>query len=102
MAIYQIPLTVGAYQTQTLSFNQSRIKITLKYNDIGHCWTMDVHDVTFDKLICEGLSIVCGVPLLWRTTQPYYLWCEDKSGLSLDPMTVADLGTRCELYIGEK
>ena len=46
--------------------------------------------------------MVCGVPLLVRSAQPYFFWVEDNSGNTLDPMFETDFNGRCSLYIGEK
>lgn len=98
----RIHLTQAAFQEQTLLFKGIKIRITLRYNSNGQFWAMDVYEPERKRQICQGLSVVCGVPMLWRTTQDYYLWCEDESGANLDPMTSDDLGTRCFLYIGDK
>ncbi|HHF4806185.1 TPA: hypothetical protein ACPPHQ_000071 [Haemophilus influenzae] len=79
-----------------------KIRLTLRFNSIGQFWAMDVFESVNQKQICRGHAIACGVPLLARTTQPYFFYLDDESGAELDPMSMEDLGTRCFLYIGEK
>ena len=100
--LYQIPVTQSPYQEQTFEFNGVKIRLTLRFNSIGKFWAMDVFEPVNQQQICKGLSLVCGVPLLNRSTQPYFLWLTDESGANLDPMSLSDLGIRCLLYIGAK
>lgn len=102
MQLYQIPITQDPYQELSFDFEGTKIRLTLRFNSIGQFWAVDVFEPVNQVQICEGLSLVCGVPLLWRTAQPYFLWVSDESGAGLDPMSLDDLGTRCFLYIGEK
>lgn len=102
MQLYKIPVSQQPYQEFTLDFQGTKIRITLRFNSVGQFWAIDAYEPLNQRQICQGLSLVCGVPMLIRTTQPYFLWCEDASGADLDPMTLTDLGNRCVLYIGEK
>lgn len=102
MVRYQIPITQDPYQEQTFNYNGRKLRLTLRYNSVGQCWAFDLYDVTSQTQLTQGASLVCGVPLLWRTSLPYFLWCEDESGGHLDPMYLDDLGTRCFLYVTEK
>ena len=102
MQLHQIPITNAPFQEQTIEFLNRKIRITLRFNSIGNSWVMDVFEQINQKQICQGLALVCGVKLLERTTQPYFLWLSDESGANLDPMSLNDLGSRCFLYIGEK
>ena len=98
----KIPLTQHPYQEQTFEFNGIKIRLTLRFNSIGQFWAMDVFEPVNQKQICRGHALACGVPLLARSTQPYFFYLDDESGAELDPMSMEDLGTRCFLYIGEK
>lgn len=98
----QIPITQSPFQEQSFDFNGTKIRLTLRFNSVGNFWAMDIYEPINQRQICQGLSLVCGVPLLNRGVQPYFFWCEDESGADLDPMSLADLGTRCQLYIGVK
>lgn len=98
----QIPVTQSPHQEQTFEFNGTKIRLTLRFNSIGKFWAMDVFEPVNQKQICTGQSLACNVPILARSTQPYFLYLEDESGAELDPVGMSDLGTRCFLYIGEK
>lgn len=98
----QIPLTSSPYQEQTFDFLGRKIRLTLRFNSLGNFWAMDVFEPVNQKQICLGQALACGVPLLARSTQPYFFYLDDESGAELDPMSIEDLGTRCFLYIGEK
>lgn len=102
MQYHQIFVTQEPHQEQTFEFHQTKLRLTLRYNSIGQFWAFDLYDITRQKWIAQGASLVCGVPILWRTSRPYFLWCEDESGANLDPIRLDDLGTRCFLYIAEK
>lgn len=98
----QILLTQHPYQEQTFEFNGTKIRLTLRFNSVGKFWAMDVFEPVNQKQICTGQALACNVPILARSTQPYFFYLEDESGAELDPVEMADLGTRCFLYIGEK
>ncbi|OOF84450.1 hypothetical protein BKG93_07795 [Rodentibacter ratti] len=98
----QIPVNQSPYQEQSFEFNGIKIRLTLRFNSVGRFWAMDVYEPVNQKQICTGQALACGVPLLARSTQPYFFYLEDESGADLDPMDLTDLGTRCFLYIGEK
>lgn len=98
----QIPVTQSPHQEQTFEFNGIKIRLTLRFNSIGKFWAMDVFEPVNQKQICTGQSLASNVPILARSTQPYFLYLEDESGAELDPVGMSDLGTRCFLYIGEK
>lgn len=102
MSYFKIPVTQEPYQEMSFDFNGVKLRLTLRYNSIGQFWAFDLYDVAHQKHIVQGMSLVCGVPLLWRSTQTYFLQCEDESGAEIDPMYLEDLGTRCFLYIAEK
>lgn len=97
-----IPVTQSPYQEQTFDFNGRKIRLTLRFNSIGEFWAMDVYEPVTQRQICQGQALACGVPILLRSTQPYFFYLEDESGAELDPFGIDDLGTRCFLYIGEK
>lgn len=99
---YQIPLTNAPYQEQTFEFLGRKIKLTLRYNSIAQTWFMDIIEPIEQRVICQGLALISGVPLLNRTTQPYQLWLVEQSDLGLDPISLQDLATRFILYIEEK
>ena len=98
----KIPLTQHPYQEQTFEFSGIKIRLTLRFNSIGQFWAMDIFEPVNQKQICRGQALACGVPLLTRSTQPYFFYLDDESGAGLDPVGMSDLGTRCFLYIGEK
>lgn len=100
--LQQIPVSSQPLQEMTFNFNGRTLRITLRFNSVCECWSVDLFDMTKQKQISQGLGLVCGVPLLWRTSQPYFLWLEDESNQNLDPMSLSDMGNRCTLYIGEK
>ena len=100
--MHQINLTQSPYQEQTFEFNGIKIRLTLRFNSIGQFWAMDIFEPVNQKQICRGQALACGVPLLTRSTQPYFFYLDDESGAGLDPVGMSDLGTRCFLYIGEK
>lgn len=102
MILHQLPLSSSPYQEQTIDFLGRKIRITLRFNSIGNFWAMDVFEPVAQKIICEGTALVCGVPLLIRTSQPYFFWLSDESGANLDPLSIQDLGARCLLFVGEK
>lgn len=102
MTMKQIPVNQSPYQEQSFEFNGIKIRLTLRFNSVGRFWAMDVYEPVNQKQICTGQALACGVPLLARSTQPYFFYLEDESGADLDPMDLTDLGTRCFLYIGEK
>lgn len=97
-----IPVTQSPYQEQTFDFNGRKIRLTLRFNSIGEFWAMDVYEPVAQKQICQGQALACGVPILLRSTQPYFFYLEDESGADLDVMAASDLGIRCLLYIGAK
>lgn len=98
----QIPVTQSPHQEQTFEFNGAKIRLTLRFNSVGKFWAMDVFEPVNQKQICTGQALACNVPILARSTQPYFFYLEDESGAELDPVGMSDLGTRCFLYIGEK
>lgn len=97
-----IPVTPTPFQELRFEFNGARLQLTLCFNSVGQFWAFDLFDISRNRQICSGSSLVCGVPLLLRKSTPYFLWCEDESGAELDPLSIDDLGSRCFLYIGEK
>lgn len=98
----QIPVTQSPHQEQTFEFSGVKIRLTLRFNSVGKFWAMDVFEPVNQKQICTGQALACNVPILARSTQPYFFYLEDESGAELDPVGMSDLGTRCFLYIGEK
>ncbi|MDH2927220.1 MULTISPECIES: phage baseplate plug family protein [Lonepinella] len=100
--LHQIPVSNAPYQEQTFAFNDLKIRLTLRWNSIGEFWAMDVYETIAQKQICQGVSLVVGVPILWHSTQPYYFLLTDEYGANLDPMSYTDLGSRYLLYIVEK
>lgn len=98
---HQIPISSAPFQEMTFSFSETVLRLTLRFNSVGECWTFDLYDTLKQKQIAEGMGIVCGVPLLWRCSTPYFLWLEDENGTDLDPMTANDLN-RFSLFIGLK
>lgn len=98
----QIPVTQSPHQEQTFEFNGNKIRLTLRFNSVGKFWAMDVFEPVNQKQICTGQALACNVPILVRSTQPYFFYLEDESGAELDPVGMSDLGTRCFLYIGDK
>lgn len=97
--IYNIPVTAEPYQEQTFDFNGIKIRLTLRFNSIGQCWVMDIYEPLTQQQICNGVSLVIGVPILYRNTRPYYFIVSDESGGELDPISLNALGNRCLLYI---
>lgn len=98
----QIHLTQSPYQEQTFDFNGIEIRLTLRFNSVGNFWAMDVFEPNAQRKICQGYALACGIPMLMRSTQPYFFYLEDESSAELDLISMEDLGTRCFLYIGEK
>ncbi|MGP1572936.1 phage baseplate plug family protein [Aggregatibacter segnis] len=98
----QIPVTQSPHQEQTFEFNGTKIRLTLRFNSVSKFWAMDVFEPVNQKQICTGQALACNVPILERSTQPYFFYLEDESGAELDSVGMSDLGTRCFLYIGEK
>lgn len=102
MNFQQIPVSNAIYQEFDIDYGKERLRFTLRFNSVGSFWVLDLFDLRRNRTICRGLSLAVGVPLLWRTSLPFFLWLEDESGLNLDPITEDDMGSRCFLYIGEK
>lgn len=101
--MYLVPVLVGVpYQEQVLGFENLKIRLTLKYNSVGRFWTMDVYEMRAKRWIAQGLSLVCGLPLLNRTTQTFDFLVSDESGANIDPIELSDLGTRSLLFIDLK
>lgn len=95
--ISQIQLTNSTYQSQHFEFEDIEIEITLTYHPVAQLWTIDV--LEDNKVRCTGMPLSVGVPILKRTTAPYFFYVEDTSGLGLDPVFETDFNSRCELYI---
>nr|DAY41481.1 MAG TPA: hypothetical protein [Caudoviricetes sp.] len=102
MQLHKIPLSNHVHQEMVIPFNGRNIRLTIRFNSIGQFWAMSVFDLSENKSVMEGMAMVCGVPLLVRSAQPYFFWVEDNSGNTLDPMFETDFNGRCSLYIGEK
>ncbi|ETD72972.1 hypothetical protein V757_01125 [Pelistega indica] len=101
--MYLVPILVGvSYQEQVLDFEGMKIRITLKYNSVCRFWTMDVFEIRSKQMLAQGLSLVCGIPLLNRTLQSFEMFVSDESGENLDPIELSDLGSRNLLFIDLK
>ncbi|UXY51325.1 phage baseplate plug family protein [Pseudomonas tohonis] len=98
----RIPISSEPLQEQSFDFAGRRLRLTLRYNSIGDHWALDLLDESDNTWLAQGLTLVVGVPMLWRATLPFFLWLDDLSGVGLDPMGGNDMGSRCLLYIGEK
>ncbi|MGA4635104.1 phage baseplate plug family protein [Pseudomonas solani] len=98
----RIPVSSEPLQEQSFDFAGRRLRLTLRYNSIGDHWAFDLLDESDNTWLAQGLTLVVGVPMLWRSTLPFFLWLDDLSGVGLDPMGGKDMGSRCLLYIGEK
>ena len=101
MQLHKIPLSNTVHQEMVIPFNGRNIRLTIRFNSIGQFWAMSVFDLSENKSVMEGMAMVCGVPLLVRSAQPYFFWVEDNSGNTLDPMFETDFNGRCSLDIGE-
>ncbi|HGM5801107.1 TPA: hypothetical protein ACKP5W_003792 [Pseudomonas aeruginosa] len=97
-----LPIDDSPLQEQRFEFAGQRLRLTLRYNSVGDHWGLDLFDELSQAWIAQGLALVVGVPMLWRSSVPYYFWLTDESGAGLDPIGGQDLGSRCRLYIGEK
>lgn len=98
----QIPIDSHPYQEQTFEIADIRLRLTLRYNSIGDQWSMDVFNVAAGKYDAQGLAVVVGIPMMWRSTNPYFFLAEDLSAAGLDPMGGQDMGSRIALYCGLK
>lgn len=98
----QIPISSDPLQEQSFEFAGYRLRLTLRYNSIGDHWAIDLLDEAKGTWLAQGLTLVTGVPMLWRSTLPFFLWLEDVSGVGLDPIGGDDMGSRCLLHISEK
>ena len=99
----KIQLDKSTYFRQTFSIEPNRnIQLTIRYNNIGSHWAIDVFDYQRNDFVAQGVALVVGVPILWRHTIDYCFILNDLSGLDLDPISPDDLSTRFELYLAMK
>lgn len=98
----KIPVDSYSYQEQTFDVGTNRLRLTLRYNSIGDHWAMDVYDVRAERYDVQGLAIVLGVPMMWRSTTEYFFWANDLSAVGIDAVGGRDLGSRIELLCGLK
>ncbi|WP_191939644.1 hypothetical protein IFU37_022635 (plasmid) [Pantoea agglomerans] len=54
---------------------------------------MDIADAN------NGQALISGVPVLKRTSLPFWLYLYDSSGNALNPYGGNDMGSRCVLYL---
>ena len=104
MTLWKIPVNTSPRQNMRFQVAGMHIGLTLYYNPVpeGGAWVMDLTDADSGERLVSGYSLVCGVPVLKRTTLPFWFRLEDTSGLQLNPYGGQDLGTRCLLYVVEK
>lgn len=104
MSVWKIPVNASPRQSMRFQIGDMHIGLTLYYNPVpqGGAWVMDLTDVDSGEALVNGYTLVCGVPILKRTTLPFWFRLEDTSGLQLNPYGGNDLGSRCLLYIVEK
>jgi hypothetical protein len=98
----KIPVDSYPYQEQTFQIGDTRLRLTLRYNSVGDHWAMDIYDVRAERYDAQGLAIVLGVPMMWRSPVGYFFWANDLSAVGLDPIGGQDMGTRIELLCGLK
>lgn len=98
----RVPVDSHPYQEQSFEIGDRRIRLTLRFNAIGEFWAIDVFDEAAQQHVAQGLALVVGVPVLWRSTVPYFFWVTDESGADLDPARLDDMGLRCLVYVGLK
>jgi hypothetical protein len=104
MNIWKIPVNSSPRQSMRFQVGDLHVGLTLYYNPVpdGGTWVMDLIDADSNDVLVSGYSLVCGVPILKRTTLPFWFRLVDISGLHLNPYNGNDLGTRCLLYVVEK
>lgn len=98
----KIPVDSHPYQEQTFDIGPDRLRLTLRYNSIGDQWSMDVYDVKRERFDAQGLAVILGVPMMWRSVVDYFFWANDLSAVGLDPVGGQDMGNRIELLCGLK
>lgn len=97
-----ISIDNAPFQEQSFIYQGETLRLTLRWFPVASTWCMDVFNVSKDAWVAQGLPLVVGVPLLWRSAVNYFFWLTDESGLNMDPVVQGDLGSRCLLYLGDK
>jgi len=60
---------------------------------------VDIADANNGQALTSGYGLVCGVPVLKRTSLLFWLYLYDSSGNALNPYGGNDMGSRCVLYL---
>ncbi|QQP86948.1 phage baseplate plug family protein [Entomomonas asaccharolytica] len=98
----QIPVGTESPQEITINYNNERLTLTFTFSPVGKLWVFDLYNEITQQFIAQGLSLVVGIPILYRSPTDYYLWVEDESSNDVDPFSIDCLGNRCKLFIGDK
>jgi hypothetical protein len=98
MAVFEIPL-ISAPQKFTISLAGVAYNMTLRWNDLGQCWCIDIADQSNTSLV-SGLPLVPGIDIL---EQYEYLGIGGQLVVSTDydklaPPTSSNLGSQSHLY----
>lgn len=96
--IIQLPLTSDPFYVFTTTLGDTRYDFTIKWNDRGNVWTIDLVDSDTQATIFLGVPIVIGCDIF----SPFNIgngsliaW--DESGTQIDA-SFDDLGSRVNLY----
>ncbi|MBR8461471.1 hypothetical protein KDE12_01215 [Campylobacter sp. faydin G-105] len=97
----KIKTTTNKLQTQTFTYADKELELTLKFNSVGVTWQYDLTNANTGEIYAKNKGLAVNAPSLINKNLGFILILIDESKEGVNAVDISEMSKRLNLYIAD-